>query len=49
MLKNEDRKPYNDMAKTDRDRYDREMELWKKGEFARNDEADEVEYSEEED
>ena len=48
-MKKDDKTPFNDMAKTDRDRYDREMELWKKGEFARNEEVEEVEYSEEED
>lgn len=43
-----DKQPYTDKAGKDRERYDHEMDLWKKGDFNRCDEA-EVEYSDEED
>lgn len=47
-MSEEDKKPFNEKAKGDRERYDREMELWKKGEFVRSDEAEDVEDSDEE-
>lgn len=48
VMTDSQKKPYEDKAKLDRQRYESEMELYRKGEFVRN-EAPEEEDSENED
>jgi len=42
----DDKSSYNDMARQDKERYEQELELWRKGEFSREGEE---EYSDAED
>nr|AAR08136.1 high mobility group box protein HMGB2 [Suberites domuncula] len=48
-MSEDDKQPFSDMAQDDKDRYNDEMALWKKGQFNRQEEEEGADYSEEED